>query len=117
MPVYRAAFTSPADTSHQLLTIIEAIAPDGDEGQSVVNIAETGMIEIKQNDSTARIFPHPDNATARTAFGFSTDGKLLLVVSRDGNPLAAGALNATWLQGPPGKIEGTGFVHWSSSDP
>ena len=117
VPVYRAAFTSPADTSHQLLTIIEAIAPDGDEGQSVVNIAKTGMIEIVQNDSTARIFPHPNNATARTAFGFSTDGKLLLVVSRDGNPLAAGALNATWLQGPPGKIEGTGFVHWSSSDP
>ena len=63
---------------------------------------------------------HVGMATGRATSSTSAaqmDGTLLLVVSRDGNPLAAGALNATWLEGPPGKIEGTGFVHWSSSDP
>ena len=48
------------------------------------------------------------------AFGFSTDGRLLVVAVCADRPIAAAAFDATWLEGPEGALRG-GFLDWTVS--
>lgn len=48
VPVYRAAFISPAAKRHSLLTMIEAIGPTADAADTVVRLLDNGCVEIRQ---------------------------------------------------------------------
>jgi len=116
VPVYRAAFVSPAAKQHDLLTVIEAIGPGVDERQSALKLLDGGGIELRQQDDVARIFLDTEHATTLAAFGFSSDGRLLVVSTRAGRPVAAAAFDATWLEGPEGIVRGSGFLQWTVPD-
>ena len=119
VPVYRAAFTSRASKRHEMLTVIEAIAPDAEHDQSppqqptLRNLGDGG-VELRQGSNTARMFSSPDKAATSAQLGFTTDGKLLFVVISANQPVAAGAFDATWLKGPDVSISGDGFVKWTA---
>jgi hypothetical protein len=113
VPVYRAAFTSPPDRRHSLLTIIEAIGPDKSE-RPVVRIRETDqMIEVHSAGRVVQILTAHDKPTVGPLAGFASDGALLFTVREEGQITHAGAFGANWLQTPAGRIEGKGFLRWS----
>ena len=119
VPVYRAAFTSRASKRHEMLTVIEAIAPDAEQDpsspkQPTLKNLDDGGVELRQGSNTMWVFTAPDKATTSAKLGFTTDGKLLFVVTRANQPVAAGAFDATWLKGPDVSISGDGFVHWTA---
>jgi hypothetical protein len=104
IPVYRAALTSPPATRHQMLTVIEVLGPGDDANRRNFEVlTEEGCLEIRQGDTVARVAFDGDQAPSARMHGFTTDGRLLAVVSRAGRPVAAGAFDATWLAGPDGK--------------
>jgi hypothetical protein len=115
VPVYRAAFTSPAGKDHEMLTVVEAIAPGADEKPSSLKLLDGGGIELRQGQVVARLFPHPGDSASENSSGFTTDGRLLFVVTRQGHPVAAGAFGATRLTGPDGVVRGDEFLRWSAS--
>jgi len=119
VPVYRAAFTSRPSKRHEMLTVIEAIASDANQDQSqqqrpaLKNLGDGG-VQLRQGSDTMRVFTAPDKAATSAKHGFTTDGKLLFVVTRANQPVAVGAFDATWLKGPDVSISGDGFVQWTA---
>jgi hypothetical protein len=57
VPVYRAAFTAPAARRHRLLTVIEAIPPEGAGEPASVKVLGNAqpLIEIRQGNSLVRV--------------------------------------------------------------
>tara|TARA_Y100001934_G_scaffold276560_2_gene373375 strand:+ start:578 stop:3850 length:3273 start_codon:yes stop_codon:yes gene_type:complete len=114
VPVYRAAFISPASKRHELLTIIEAIMPNDTQSPTLKSL-DDGGVELRQGSDILRVFAAPKNAATSAKFGFTTDGVLLFVMTRADQPMTAGAFDATWLKGPELSISGDGFVHWRAA--
>ena len=119
VPVYRAAFTSRASKRHEMLTVIEAIAPDTNQNPSLrqspsIRSLGDGVVELRQGPDTMRIVAVPGKAATSENLGFTTDGVLLFVVTCADQPVAAGAFDATWVKGPDISISGDGFVRWTA---
>ena len=104
---------SPNASRHELLTVIEAIAPVAGAKQTTLIKTDGGGIEIRQPESVARVFLEPNEIAGPATCGFPTDGRLFFVVLRKGCPFVAGAFDATWLKGPEVDIRGKGLVRWT----
>ena len=116
VPVYRAAFTGPAAKRHQLLTVIEAVGPDGGGAEDAVRMldADGGCVELRQGERVMRIATGSRQNAGEKLFGCATDGKLIFAVKEGQRLVTAGAFDATWLETPAGKVAGKGFVRWSA---
>ena len=115
VPVYRAAFTSPAAKRHSLLTIIEAIGP-GKSARPVIRVRESDqMIEVHSADRVVQILTARDKPTVGPLAGFASDGGLLFTVREEGRITHAGAFDANWLDTPEGRIKGKGFLRWPAA--
>ena len=115
VPVYRAAFTSPAAKRHSLLTIIETIGP-GKSARPVILVRESDqMIEVHSADRVVQILTARDKPTVGPLAGFASDGGLLFTVREEGRITHAGAFDANWLDTPEGRIKGKGFLRWPAA--
>ena len=113
-PVFRAAFTTPEASTHHLVTMIEALAPDEQPRQVVRVRKAAGVVEIRDGETIATILLRDSDVA--TLLDCSTDGRLLFVVHRGGVLVTAGAFDATWIQTPEKRLTGAGFLHWSARE-
>ena len=115
VPVYRAAFTTDGATQHSVITIVEAIGPDGSE-RPVVGVRETDqMVEIRSAGRVVQILTAHDKPTVGPLAGFASDGRFVFTVREKGEFTHAGTFGATWMQTPEGRIKGKGFLRWPAT--
>jgi len=110
VPVYRAAFATPAATRHHLLTVIEAVPPEGRGEAARVEIMdqEHPLVELRQGEITVRIAAGP--VEGDRLWGCTADGELAFAVRENGRLSTVGALGARALDTQIGASDGDGFL-------